>query len=107
MPYESKDIIIHPGVTVVGRVSKYGSRILANPLRIEFDILCKSQRRSMFCARVTVYDPGTFRPMANDYVEVSGLPDVAAKRMSLMAFGKDVTILNRWISKKEKSNEKG
>jgi len=107
MPYESTDIVIHPGVTVVGRVSKWGSRVLSGPDRVEFDVLCKSQRKSMFCARVTVFDPGLDKPRALDYVEVSGLPEVSSSRISIMAFGKDVKILNRWVSKKEKSNEKG
>ena len=103
MPYEKDDVDIFPGVTVVGKVSKWGSRRLENPARLQFDILTESQLPSKFCCHVTVYDPDpTCRPSSNDYVSVYGLPKVESRRMSLMAFGINVKILNRWI-KKEKT----
>lgn len=103
MPYELDGVDIYPGVTVVGKVSKWGSRRLEDPARVEFDILTRSQSTQMFCCRVTVFDP-TCLPVSSDYVSVYGLPKVEARRMALMAFGRNVKILNHWISKKEKKN---
>ena len=106
MPYEQEGVEFFTGVTIVGKVSKYGSRVLENPPRVEFDLLCPSQRRttngrSMLSTRVTVYDP-TARPNGNDYVKVYGLPDIQQGRMMLMAFGINVEILNKWIAKEKK-----
>jgi len=106
MPYEREGVEFFTGVTIVGKVSKYGSRVLENPPRIEMDLLCPSQRRtanarSMFCVRVSVFDPGD-RPNSNDYVRVYGLPDIQQGRMMLMAFGINVEILNKWIAKEKK-----
>jgi len=103
MPYESKEATFFTGVTIVGRCSKWGSRTLHQPERIEFDVLCRSQRKHMFCARVTVYDPPAGLAVGrNDYVSVMGLPCAEKERIGIMAFGKDVKVLNKWISKKDK-----
>jgi hypothetical protein len=102
MPYEKTDVTFHCNAGFTGRVSKWGSRVLGpNPQRIEFDLLLPSQTTSMFCVRVTVYDPGDLVIGKNDYVKVLGKPTAKDSRVMLIAFGKDVKILNKWRSKNE------
>lgn len=103
MPYELSDVTFHCLASFTGRLSKWGSRTLQG--RIDFDLLlpsqaCDGDTRKMFCVRCTVYDPKDI-PGALDYVEIKGRPLSKGSRVELMAFGKDLTILNRWISKKK------
>lgn len=101
MPYLPNGEEFHMGMRLIGIVSRWGVRTLQNPYRIEFDLLMPSQEERKTCARCTVYDPHDI-PGSNDYVELwTNRPHVHKDRLMVMAFGKDVKILNRWISKKE------
>jgi hypothetical protein len=106
MPYEQNNITCHYEVSYMGKISRWGSRTLANPLRVEFDLLYKTQRAGkMGCVHVTVYDWETYperaMPHSNDWVSVLGLPDPFNKIPQLMCFGKDVRIINRFIPKRK------
>jgi hypothetical protein len=105
MPYDKSEEAFHQGMTIVGKISKWGGRYLDNPYRYEADILLPSQQRkgdfrSMLCVRLTVYDPKDC-PGPNDYCRVTGLPQIKGERLNLMAFGIDVKILARWVPKEK------
>jgi hypothetical protein len=106
VPYERSEDEFHCNMSVSGKVSRYGSRVLSEPTRVEFTLHTPSQDRSgdtrkMLPVRCTVYDMQN-RPRSSDYVQVTGLPQVKENRLSIMAFGKDVEILARWIPKEKK-----
>lgn len=106
MPYERDDIEFHQGMSITGRVSKWGCRYLPDPPRYEYDLLLPSQERSgdtrkMLSVRVTSYGEEN-SPGSNDYVRATGLPAVKNNRLALMVFAKDVEILNKWVSKGKK-----
>jgi len=105
-PYERSEDEFHQGMSIIGRISKWGSRALSEPTRVEFDLLLPSQERSgdlrkMLCVRCCVYDPKDSYG-ALDYIQVTGLPQTKGERLNLMAFGKDVEILAKWIPKEKK-----
>ena len=111
MPYARDDLEFHQYLEVLGRVSKWGSRVIGDPPRCEFDLLTPSQEysgtgRKMLCVRICIFDPqGSIGKL--DYCKIRGLPKIKNNRLEIMAFSKDVQVINRWIPKAEVGKEHG